>query len=128
MALVFRIFVGLIGLLSLAGVFPHWFRVEGLATERGIAALEAIGRANVRADVGGVFLAIGIFALLAAWHRSRPWAMAALILTASTFAGRWVSLAVDGVGPKAFLPMMIEGTVILVLLGARWSWRDSDQA
>jgi hypothetical protein len=123
MAMVFRILVGVIGLLSLMGVIPHWFRVDSLAAERGISALAVIGRANVRADVGGIFLAIGIFALLAAWQRSRIWAMATIILASSTFAGRWVSLLIDGVGPKVFPPMIIEATVIAILLAAWWSWK-----
>ena len=66
MPFLIRIAVGLIGIMALLGVNSHWFKLDDLASDRGIEAIGAIGRANVRADVGGLFLAIAIFALLAA--------------------------------------------------------------
>lgn len=122
MALIFRILVGLIGALSVLTALPHWFRVESLAATRGIEATDAIGRANVRADVGGIFLAIGILALLAAWKQSRIWAAATLIVVASAFLGRLISVGLDGMSTGIAEPIMIEAVVLLILGGASRTW------
>ncbi len=63
-----RILVAIIGLLSLISVYQHWFDVASLADARGIETVGAIGAANIRADVGGLFLAIALFAFVAAWN------------------------------------------------------------
>lgn len=125
MALIFRILVGLIGALSVLTALPHWFRVESLAATRGIEAIDAIGRANVRADVGGIFLAIGILALLAAWKQSRTWLVATLTLVLSALVGRFISLSIDGVAPGVIEPMAVESLVIAVFVGALLSWKDN---
>jgi hypothetical protein len=122
MALFSRILVALVGLMSLVSVAQHWFRVESLANERGIQAIGDIGRANVRADVGGIFLGIALFALLAAWTQSRMWLAATLLLVGSALLGRFVSVALDGYSPRVGSPMMIEAVVIAILLVAYWPW------
>lgn len=111
-----RILVGLVGLLSLQGAWHHWFQTALLADERGMQPLRAIGRANIRADVGGIFLAIGIFALMAAWKRSSAWTLGAIVIVASTLTGRFVSAALDGLTSREAMPMGIEAGVIAILL------------
>jgi hypothetical protein len=123
MALFSRILVALAGLMSLVSAIQHWFRVESLVNERGIQAIGDIGRANVRADVGGIFLGIALFALLAAWTRSRIWLSATLLLVGSALLGRFVSVALDGYSPRTGSPMIVEAVVIGILLFADWSWR-----
>lgn len=122
MALVSRILVGLIGIMALLGVGPHWFRLQHLPIERGMQALGDIGRANVRADVGGLFLAIALFAFIAAAKQSRTWALAAMLLVGSALAGRFVSLAIDGFGPRVGAPIAIEAGVVAIFALAYWSW------
>jgi hypothetical protein len=123
MAMFFRVLVGLMGSLSVLTALPHWFRVDGLAIERGIHAIDAIGRANVRADVGGIFLGIGLLALLAAWTQSRTWTLATIILVASALLGRMISLALDGIGPRIAEPIIVEVAVLLILAGAWRAWK-----
>lgn len=123
MALFFRILVALAGVLSVFSVAPHWFRLDSLDETRGIAAIGLMGRANVRADVGGIFLGIGILALIAAWTQQRTWLSATLILVGSTLTGRIVSLALDGTGPGVLPPIAVELTVIAILAGALASWK-----
>ena len=54
-------------MLALLGVGPHWFRLQRFACLNvACEALGEVGRANVRADVGGLFLAIALFAFIAA--------------------------------------------------------------
>ncbi len=116
MLLASRIWVTFIGLLSVASVIPHWFRLDALATERGVQAIGLIGAANVRADMGGIFLAIGILALIASYKRSTSWLAATIIVPACALLGRFVSIALDGWGPRILEPMVVE-LVVLLLLG-----------
>jgi hypothetical protein len=122
MALISRVLVGLIGLLALLGVGPHWFRLQHLPIERGIQALGDAGRANVRADVGGLFLAIALFAFIAAAKQNRTWALAGMLLVGSALVGRIVSLAIDGFGPRVGPPIAIEALVVAIFALAYWSW------
>lgn len=122
MALISRILVGLIGLLSLLSVVQHWFRLETLVAERGLQVIGDIGRANMRADVGGIFLGIGLFALIAAWQQSRIWLSATILLVGGALLGRFVSIAIDGYSPRVGSPMIVEAVVIGILLFAYWTW------
>lgn len=122
MILLSRLLVGLIGLTSLSALRSHWFNIQMLAPERGIQAVGDIGRANIRADVGALFLCIGLFALIAAWKCSRTWLTATILLVASALLGRFVSVAIDGYSPRVGMPMLVEAIVIAVLGVAYWSW------
>ena len=122
MALISRILVGIVGLLALLGVGPHWFRLQHLPIERGIQALGDVGRANVRADVGGLFLAIALFAFIAAAKQSRTWALAGMVLVGSALVGRFASVALDGYGPGVGQPMAVEAIVVAIFALAYWAW------
>jgi len=122
MALFSRILVGLIGLLSLLSTAQHWFAIEALPTERGLQAIGDIGRANLRADVGGVFLGIGLFAIIAAWQQNRIWLTATTLLVGGALLGRFVSVAIDGYSPRVGLPMLVEAIVIAIFAFAYRSW------
>jgi hypothetical protein len=117
MSLISRGLVALIGLLSLLSVYQHWFAVESLEQARGIKAIGAIGAANIRADIGGLFLAIGAFALIAAWKRDTNWLLATWLLPALALLGRFVSASIDGLSPRVIEPMVIEA-IVLAILGA----------
>jgi hypothetical protein len=124
MVLASRIWVSIIGVLSILTVFPHWFRVEGLVAERGVQAMGHIGRANIRADMGGMFLAIGVLALIAACKRSTTWLLATMIVPGSAIVGRFVSLATDGYEPRVLQPIIVEAVVLIAFLAARKVWTD----
>lgn len=120
---IFRILIGVMGLLSLQGAWHHWFNVAGLANERGMKALGDIGQANIRADVGGIFLAIGLLSLIAAWRQSRLWALATIIVVGSALFGRFVSIALDGYSERVMQPITIEAVVLAILLGGYFVWK-----
>jgi hypothetical protein len=122
-----RIWVGLLGILSIWSALPHWFQVEGLAAERGVQAIGLIGRANVRADMGGIFIAIGVLALIASCRRSTVWLLAAIIVPASAFAGRLASLMIDGYSPRIVEPIIVEITVLALFGAALWIWRKAPE-
>ena len=112
----------MIGILSMLPVATHWFRLDTLVAERGIEAVGDIGRANIRADIAGLFLGIALFAIIAAAKRDRTWLLAAMALTASALLGRFVSVAIDGYSPRVVTPMLIEASVIAIFVFAYWSW------
>lgn len=111
-----RIWVALIGFLSILSVFPHWFAIDKLADERGVQAVSLVGMANIRADIGGIFLAIGLLALIAAYRKNTTWLLATILVPASALLGRFVSLGIDGYDPGAMPPIIIE-IVVLAMLG-----------
>lgn len=122
MALFSRILVGLIGLLSLLSTIRHWFWIEALISERGLQAIGDIGRANLRADIGGIFLGIGMFAMIAAWQQSRLWLTATILLVGGALLGRFVSVTIDGVSPPVGAPIIVEAIVIAILAFAYRLW------
>lgn len=122
MALFSRILVGLIGLLSLFSAAQHWFGIEALVNERGLHAIGDIGRANMRADVGGIFVGIGLFAIMAAWKENRIWLTATILLVSGALLGRFISVAIDGYTPRVGAPILVEAMVIAALALAYWSW------
>lgn len=123
MKTIFRIFVTLLGIGALWGVAQHWFLLDSVAAERGMAAVGAIGRANLRADVGGTFLAIGLFALIAAWRRSSAMALVAATLVGSALVGRFLSAAFDGIDRAAAEPILIELICLTIFLAAWRIWK-----
>jgi hypothetical protein len=118
-----RIWVAVIGLLSILSVATHWFRVDGLVAERGVQAIGLVGRANVRADMGGIFLAIGILALIAAYKRSPIWLLATIIVPASALLGRFVSIAIDGYEQRVMQPIIVEVVVLALFALAYRIWK-----
>jgi hypothetical protein len=122
MANFLRLLVALIGSLSLLAMAQHWFAPDAVLAERGLGVIGAMGRASARADIGGIFAGIGIFALLAAWRQSRTWLLAAIILSGSALAGRLLSFVVDGNAPGVVAPILIEAGVISVFLIAYRAW------
>jgi hypothetical protein len=118
-----RIVVALIGALSLLAMAQHWFMTDATVAQRGVNAIGAMGRANIRADIGGIFAGIGAFALIAAWQQSRTWMTAALILTTSALAGRLLSYMIDGNADGVVAPIVVEAVVIGIFLAAYRSWK-----
>jgi hypothetical protein len=122
MMVISRILVTVIGLFSLFAAARHWFRIDALVAERGMQAVGDIGRANIRADVGGVFIGIGVFAIIAAAKTDRTWLLAALLLTSGALLGRFVSVAIDGYSSRVGSPMIVEAAVITIYLFAYRLW------
>lgn len=122
MLMVSRILVGLIGCLSALSVFQHWFNLDSLVADRGLRAIGDIGRANVRADVGGMFLGIALFSLIAAVKQSAGWLLAAMGLAGSALLGRVVSIALDGSSSRVISPILVEVVVIGIFLFAYQQW------
>lgn len=119
---IWAILVGIVGLLSILTAFQHWFQLDVVAAQRGIESSTVAGNANIRADVGGLFLAIGLFMLIAAWKRSRQWALAALVLILSALIGRLISLTIDGAGSGIWPPILVELLFAAMMFVASRLW------
>jgi hypothetical protein len=122
MVIVSRILIAIIGVLALLGVGQHWFELDAVAAERGMQAVGDIGRANLRADVGGLFLGISCLTLFAAARQNRGALLVAASLLAATLLGRFVSVAIDGFSAPVALPMVVEAILITILLFAYRAW------
>ena len=118
-----RILIAVIGLFALLGVSQHWFSLDAVAAERGMQPIGAIGRANLRADVGGLFLGISCLSLFAAALQDRSALMATAALLAATLMGRFVSVVIDGYSARVGPPMVIEAIVLALLCATYRVWR-----
>lgn len=122
MILISRVIVAFIGLFALLGVGQHWFSLDVVAAERGMQAVGNIGRANLRADVGGLFLGVSCLTLFAAVRKNQSALLAAALLLMATLLGRFVSIAIDGYSAPVAPPIIIEAIVITILLLAYRAW------
>ncbi len=122
MTLITRILVAIIGVFALMGVGQHWFDLDAVHMQRGMLAVGDIGKANLRADVGGLFLGIAILTIFAAIRQNRFAVLAAATLLSATLLGRFVSVAIDGYGTRVGPPMVVEAVVIVILLVAYRAW------
>lgn len=122
MIIITRILVAVIGVIALLGVGQHWFDLDAVAAERGMQAIGDIGRANLRADVGGLFLGISGLALFAAVRQHQGAILAATVLLGATLIGRFVSIAIDGYSAAVAPPMIVEAILIAILLFVYRAW------
>ena len=125
MKMLVRILVGLSGLVAVLMMLNLWFHMASVTGTMGLTTEGLVGRASVRADVGGLFGGIGVFALMAAWKQSRTWALGALVLVSLAIAGRFVGVVMDGSGPGVWGPIGVEAFTIAILVWARQAWRPS---
>ena len=122
MIIITRILVAVIGVIALLGVGQHWFDLDAVAAERGMQAIGDVGRANLRADVGGLFLGISGLALFAAVRQHQGAILAATVLLGATLIGRFVSIAIEGYSAAVAPPMIVEAILIAILLSVYRAW------
>lgn len=122
MVVVLRILVAAIGVLAMLGVGQHWFDLDAVTAERGMQAIGDIGRANLRADVGGLFLGISGLTLFAAVRQHQGAILVATVLLGATLIGRFVSIAIDGYSAAVAPPMVVEAILIAILLFVYRAW------
>lgn len=125
MKMLVRILVGLSGLVAVLMMLNLWFHMGSVIGAMGLATEGLVGRASVRADVGGLFGGIAVFSLMAAWKQNRTWALGALVLVSLAIAGRFVGVVMDGSGPGVWGPIGVEAFMIAILVWARQAWRPS---
>lgn len=119
MANLLRIILGVFGLGALLGGIGFMTDTGLVSQQFFIAATGDAGNSTMRGDLGGLFVAIGVFLCLGFAQKSVQWFGAAAILVGAVFAGRVVSLVVDGPSQTALMGMAIEALIVALVLGYR---------
>lgn len=120
-----RILVGLMALFFFFMGTQFWFALDAGAAQFHIEAVNALGRASIRADFGAFFFSFSLFCGYAAWKQCGAAALAAAVLFGLALAGRLVTILMEGAAPGAVPPMVIEAVSVAILLWARASWKNA---
>jgi len=120
MRVVVRGLVGAVGVLGLLLAALFLLRTEPAAAKFGLQALGPLGLASLRADMVGLFGAVGILSLMGAVRDRGDLLLAPLILLGLALAGRTISLLMTGLSPDLIRPMAVEVVLVAILaLGHR---------
>ena len=122
MKTVMRGLIGLVGLFNLGIGLLFLLQPAKVVAGFALSPLGSQGLATLRADFGGFFIGASVFALIGAWRASAAALNVPLLLLALALFGRFVSLALDGVGPEAVPPMVIEAVMLGLIIVARRSF------
>ena len=114
-----QLVVGIVGLFNLLLGFGFLFSPARLAQQFALVPVGTQGLATLRADFTAFFLTGAVFALLGAWRGDDKPLLVPLMLLGTALTGRTLGIALDGVGPATFNPMIAEALMIAVLLSAR---------
>lgn len=106
-------------LLFLAGQL--WLDPTGPAEGLGVAALNGLGTATLRADLGAFFATTGIFCLAAAVLNKGRLMTAPLLLFGLALSGRLLTVLLDGRADGALFPMVVEISFLAIFLAGRVS-------
>ncbi len=115
-----RIAVTLFTLIFVGLGLEFWVVPEQAAHRFGVEAVRAAGLSALRADLGGLFVALAVLCGAAAWTRSRSWFLAAALVVAAIVIGRSIGWIVDGRAGGGLLEMGVEvGALAALVAGAR---------
>jgi len=114
-----RLLIGLFGALSLVQASRLWLSPHIAVGVLGLTDLNSTGLATARADLGGIFVAIGLLMLYGAARNSRAALTGGLVVVASAFAGRIFAAVTDGVTSAQQPPLVIEAILVTLLLFGR---------
>ena len=115
---VFRVLVGLLALLFIGYGLIYMFNPTDLAPLMGIEAKDVLGVSTLRADVCGMFLAIGLMLAAGLWRGDTTWFLAAAVLVGAIMLGRIVGIVADGHTRMVVANLVTEVVIVAILLGA----------
>ncbi|MCA3709226.1 MAG: hypothetical protein IM658_01245 [Phenylobacterium sp.] len=110
-----RVLVGVLGLLSVAMAARIWADPGAAAAQMGLLVNGPLGQATLRADVAGLFAAIGGLSVFGAVKGDGRWLLAPLCLVVAALAGRLLTLVLAGFTPEQAPPILIEVLIALIL-------------
>jgi hypothetical protein len=113
-----RIAVGVLGLLALTLAGRIWSDPGAAASQMGLLLNGALGQATVRADVAGLFAAIGGLSVFGAVKGDGRWLLAPLCLVGAALAGRLLNLVLAGFSLEQAPPILIEVLAGVILAAA----------
>lgn len=114
-----RILVGVVGALAVLLALRIWIAPAAVGETLGLVGMGGLGRATLRADVGGFFGVAGIMALAAAVRNDRRLLTAPLVMIALALTGRVITRFTDGLTPAQVPPMIVEAVLVVILAGGR---------
>jgi hypothetical protein len=117
--------IGLVGLFNISIGLLFLAQPAKLGAAFFLSPLTSQGLATLRADFPGFFIGASVFALYGAWRSDARPLLVPLVMLGLALFGRFISLALDGVGPAAIPPMVVEAVMITLLVVARRSFADS---
>lgn len=113
-----RLLIGIVALFSIVVGVGFLILPARLGAAFSLSPLAIQGLATLRADFTGFFIGAGVFALVGAYRHSTA-LFVPIVLIGCAFLGRCVSLSVDGVGPAALAPMVIEALMLAILVAGK---------
>lgn len=119
MRLSLRIAVALVGSFNFLLGLGFLFSPMPLAARFALSPIGTQGLATIRADFPAFFFTGAVFAIAGAWRADPKPLLVPLVLLSVAFAGRCVSIAIDGVVATTFPPMIAEALMIGIILLAR---------
>ncbi len=122
MKTIMRGIIGLVGLFNISIGLLFLLQPAKLGAAFFLSPLTTQGLATLRADFPGFFIGASVFALCGAWRADARPLLVPLVMLGLALFGRFVSLALDGVGPAAIQPMVVEAVMLTLLLIARRSF------
>jgi hypothetical protein len=120
-----RLAVGLGGLLFIVIGLAFLIHPAEMGALFFLTAEGSQGLATIRADLTGFFVVGGLFAVLGAWRQDPEPLKVPLLLLAIALFGRTVSIVVDGRGPEALQPMIVEAVFLGLILAAQRAFERS---
>lgn len=117
--MIVRALIGVVGALALVLAAQLWLNPVAPAAQLGVAPLGALGLSTIRADLGGFFGGVGLFALAAALRNEARLALVPLVLVGLALTGRLLTAALVGLPQPTIMPIAVEA-VLVVLFVAGW--------
>ena len=105
--------------MSLVQASRLWLSPHIAVGVLGLQDLNSTGLATVRADVAGLFVAMGLLMIYGAVRNRRAALTGGLVVVASAFAGRIFASVTDGVTSVQYPPLVIEAILVTLLLVGR---------
>ncbi len=127
MTFLVRTLIGLIALFFIAWGLRFFFTPEVMAAEFAISPDGTAGLSTIRGDLGGTFLAIGLFAAMGLRRGARHWLYAAAAVLGAIAFGRAIGFAFDGTSPAVIVPFGVELACGAALVYAARRLRSEDQ-
>lgn len=125
---VFRVIVGLVGVLMLSMGLRWLLAPAGIAPELGMPLLEGAGLSTQVGDLSAFFLGIGLFVLMALSTGKTHWYYAAIALLGLTAFGRVVAWLLHGAALSLDAIAVEVVFSIILLLAARFLGAKADAA
>lgn len=104
------------GLLFLFMGFGFLFDPVASGTDFGLTASTAQGLATMRADMTAFFIVAALCMIWGAWRRNGDLLLVPAALFGIALLGRCVGLVMDGPWTGYWMPMLVEGIVVILLL------------